>query len=362
MRLGSRVGVAAMALATGIAALLAGSKSAAASPSARLVYARAPEAITCPDETALRHAVSARFGYDPFFAWAKKTIVVQVWRDHVHFAARVQLVDDEGVSHGSREITSDEKGCTELFGAVALAISIALDASIAPPPVVDVPAPSTPPPPPPAPPPVEPPPPPPPPSPPNPRISREAALAALTVEDRDRLLAPALPATPTWRFGIEALGSAGLTIDPALGIAVFGARRMGAISLGVELQADGSPPTTPTTGTLKAPGQIESVLLLAVFAPCLHFGPAFACALGEVGVQADKSLSIALPNTAQTAFGAAGARIGLEVPVSRQFYLRLHVDGLFNLNPVTVNVDGGSAWDEADEAVVAGLGLGTAFL
>jgi hypothetical protein len=358
MRLGSPVGVAAMALATGIAALLAGSKSAAASPSARLVYARAPEAITCPDETALRHAVSARFGYDPFFAWAKKTIVVQVWRDHVHFAGRVQLVDDEGVSHGSREITSDEKGCTELFGAVALAISIALDASIAPPPVVDVPPPSAPPSPPPEPPPVEPSPPPPPPPPaPSPPDPRAAARA---VEERDRLAAPALPTAPTWRFGIEAVGSAGLTIDPAPGIAVFGARRVGAISLGAELQADGAPPTTP--GTLKAPGRIESALLLAVFAPCLHFGPAFACALGEIGWQVDKSLGIAVTSTGQTTFAAAGGRIGLEVPLSRQFYLRLHVDGLLNLNPVTVDVDGLSAWNAENVAVVAGLGLGTAFL
>jgi hypothetical protein len=360
MRLGSPVGIAATALATGMAVWLADAKNAAASPSARLVYARAPEAITCPDENALRHAVSARFGYDPFFAWAKKTIVVQVWRDHVHFAARVQLVDDEGVSHGSREITSDEKGCTELFGAVALAISIALDASIAPPPVVE-PTPAPPPPPEPTPPPVEPAPPPPPLPPPLPPVSREAALAALPPEDRDRLATPALPAGPTWRLGVEALGSEGFTIYPAPGFAFFAARRVGVISFGAELQADGAPPATPPR--LQAPGErIESAFLVAVFAPCLHFGPAFACALGEVGWQVHKSLSIAETQTGNTAFGAAGGRIGLEVPLTRQFYLRLHVDGLFNLNPVTVDVDKQDAWDQANAALVGGLGVGTAFL
>lgn len=355
MGLGSP-GAFATALAVAATVLLAGSKSAAASPSARLVYARAPEATTCPDETALRHAVSARFGYDPFFAWAKKTIVVQVWRDHAHFAARVQLVDDEGVSHGSREITSDEKGCTELFGAVALAISIALDASVGPTPPVDAPPPSMPPPPPPAPPPVEPAPAPPPPPPP---ISREQALAALSADDRDRLAVPALPTAPTWRLGVEALGSAGLTPDPAPGVAVFGARRVGIVSISAELQADGSPPTSllPRTSA-----QIESGYLAAVLAPCMHLGPTFACALGEAGWQIHRSRGIPNTATGTAAFAAVGARIGFEVPVSRQFYLRLHADGIVNLNPVTVDVDEKPVWNAEPVGVLAGLGVGTLFL
>jgi hypothetical protein len=61
-------------------AVLAIVPKASASPSARLVYARSADASTCPDETALRGAVAARFGYDPFFAWAKRTVVVEVWR------------------------------------------------------------------------------------------------------------------------------------------------------------------------------------------------------------------------------------------------------------------------------------------
>jgi hypothetical protein len=109
MRLGSPAGVVGWIALTTMA-LLACAVDAAASPSARLVYARAPEATACPDEAALRRAVGSRFGYDPVYAWANKTVVVQIWRDHLRFAARVQLVDDEGVSHGSREIVSDEKG------------------------------------------------------------------------------------------------------------------------------------------------------------------------------------------------------------------------------------------------------------
>jgi hypothetical protein len=32
----------------------------------------------CPDEPALRKAVAARVGYDPFFPWAEQTVVVQI--------------------------------------------------------------------------------------------------------------------------------------------------------------------------------------------------------------------------------------------------------------------------------------------
>jgi hypothetical protein len=39
-----------------------------AGSSARLVYVRAPDVSTCPDEAELRRAVSARFGYDRSFA------------------------------------------------------------------------------------------------------------------------------------------------------------------------------------------------------------------------------------------------------------------------------------------------------
>src|SRR5580704_14005592 len=110
----------------GMAALLA-ARQAYAGGSARLVYARAPEASSCPDESALRSAVAARLGYDPFFPWAKQTVVVQVWRENHQYRARLQLVGETGLAHGTRAVASDQSTCAELFDAAALAISIAMD-------------------------------------------------------------------------------------------------------------------------------------------------------------------------------------------------------------------------------------------
>jgi hypothetical protein len=102
--------------------------SASAAPAARLIYGRTPEASSCPAEGALRRAVAARVGYDPFFPWAKETILVHVWREHGRHRARVELLDDQGMTRGARELSSAAPDCTELFDAMALAISISLDA------------------------------------------------------------------------------------------------------------------------------------------------------------------------------------------------------------------------------------------
>ncbi|MGH7440137.1 MAG: hypothetical protein ACRENE_30975, partial [Polyangiaceae bacterium] len=55
-------------------------RTAGATPSARLVYSRTTEASSCPDEAELRKAVATRLGYDPFFSWARQTVVVQISR------------------------------------------------------------------------------------------------------------------------------------------------------------------------------------------------------------------------------------------------------------------------------------------
>ncbi len=107
-------------------AWLASRRASAAAPTSRLVYSRSTDAASCPDEQVLRRAVAARVGYDPFFAWATRTIVAGITRRDVAFVATVDMVDDQGVSHGARELRTTGE-CGELLDAVALAIAIAID-------------------------------------------------------------------------------------------------------------------------------------------------------------------------------------------------------------------------------------------
>src|SRR5580698_5235802 len=95
---------------------LLGTRAANATPTSRLVYSRSSDADSCPDEQALRHAVAARVGYDPFFPYATRTIVVSIARRDRAFVASVDLVDEGGLSHGARELPA-EGNCTELLDA-----------------------------------------------------------------------------------------------------------------------------------------------------------------------------------------------------------------------------------------------------
>ena len=60
-----------------VVALVLSAGSAPAAPSARLVYVRDPDAATCPDEQAVRAAVAARLGFDPFLAYARATMFAE---------------------------------------------------------------------------------------------------------------------------------------------------------------------------------------------------------------------------------------------------------------------------------------------
>ncbi|HEX3772420.1 MAG TPA: hypothetical protein VHV30_16195, partial [Polyangiaceae bacterium] len=219
---------------------------AAATPSARLVYARAPEASSCPDEAALRSAVAARLGYDPFFPWAKQTVVVQVWHETGKYRARLQLVDGAGLAHGTRTLASGQSSCAELFDAAALAISIAMDSlpkndpepapEPAKPPEPEAPAA---------------PPPPPPPSRPEPPPP----------------VAPPAPAHATGAagmIGVDLLGAFDAEPGPTAGVAAFGGVVVPSASVALEVRGDLPSAANSDAGV----GRVRAWSYALTLAPC----------------------------------------------------------------------------------------------
>jgi hypothetical protein len=326
-------------------AIVLTSGAAHATPTARLVYARGAGAESCPDEAALRRAVAARVGYDPFFPWAGQTVVVRVWALHGRFAARVEIVDGDGVARGARELSSTENDCVELFDAAALAISIALDAA-----ATEEPAPaeaSTPSlvPAPPAPAPIEP---RPSPAPPSPEVPPST---------------PPPPPRRTLFVGIDALGSWGTAPSIAAGGAIFLGVRAGFLSGALELRVDAPAATTvgPAGTTLVSSGGslqggvVTSWLYAGSLVPCAHYGVASVCAVGMLGSlqgsgQAVESLS------KSTLFAAVGGRFAGELPLTQTFSLRAHVDLLGDLAPTSLKIDA-YAWTAPRIALSAGAGL-----
>ncbi len=303
-----------------------GSTSAEAAPTARLVYSRTAETASCPAESELRHAVAARFGYDPFSPWAKQTVLVQISRQRVRFIARVQLLDDHGITHGARELSSDERDCSEIFDALALAITIALDAaSKSDPPSESPEAPS---------------------AAPAPSLLAPAPANAVVDSTPPADLAPtatpgpsaeapvsAPPARSTPRLhvdvGVDALASLGVVPSASPGVSAFARGRVESWSLSVEIRAD--LPESAARSAALGGGGVESWLAATSLAPCFHAGYVVACASGTFGSLQASGRDIDPRFSKAAPFVAAGVRLGVEWPESTMYALRVHFDGMANL-------------------------------
>ena len=291
------------ALLIGLSAL-AGAGRAAAFPSTRLVYARGPGAEQCPDQAAVRQAVAARLGYDPFFPSSDKTIIARVLREPDRLKGQVELVDEHGSQVGMREFSAAPEKCDDLIRAMALSMSIAIDPKSAEtysqgPAETAEKQPKSPPRPPAA---------PPPPSVPDPARS---ALRPSPAEPSRALVEPSL--------GIAALGSLGTAPNPTLGAALFGALRWQAWSLALEARVD-----LPTTGEERGV-PLRTSTWAANAVPCFHFGVGFGCAVGSLRwLRATRTDGDA--NVGTRAFWALGGRLGAELPLAARFGVLGYVD------------------------------------
>ena len=298
-----------------------------ASPSARLVFSRTPEAASCPDESALRRAVTERVGYDPFFPHAPLTVVAEMSRSGDELVARVHLVDANAIAMGSRELRSSQKDCAEIFRALALAISIAIDPQVSVPPT-----PSTTPPPSVAP-------------EPGPATAKPTESPASTSADVARASMPAdaadrAPASASTAYALSLGGTSSFDVAPstAVGASLGLEVRRGRWSIEFEGRAD-LPASARVEGGAVSAWQASGALL-----PCGHVGAVFGCALGAIGRFEGTGADVSQPSTATAIYAVAGLRLGAELVLVDRFWLRVHADGLANLDRPTLRLDGVERW------------------
>jgi hypothetical protein len=295
--------------------MIAVAAAARASSSSRLVYSRAPEASSCPDEAALRKAVARRFGYDPFFPWAKQTIVVQIFRAHGRYVARVQLLDEQGIAHGTRELTSNQRNCSEIFEASTLAVSIALDAPEKP---LTQEAPTE----------EQSPPPPPAPAPtvvaPPPAETTSAATGERPIPGKANS-----GARVQFDVGADALASTGLTPSATPGVSAYARARLEMWSLSLEIRADFAESRARPIEI--GGGSVQAWVTAGGLVPCLHVSYFTVCGVGWLGALQASGQHVD-PQISRTAlFLAAGGRVGFEWPLSGVLALRAHGEVVANL-------------------------------
>ncbi len=318
--------------------LLLVSSAALAAPSARLVYVREAEAESCMDEDGLHQAVAARLGYDPFFTWAKVTVVAHVRKEVGAFRADVTLVDEAGVSRGKREITSPGDSCGPLGAALALTISIALDPlSLAPKPPASAPPPVA------IAPPDE-----PPPAPREPPTPPSPSPIPLQIKPR-RIDSP----PPEWQgfIGIAALGSYGATPGIAFGGALRGSLARGHFSLGLEARAD-----APTTSAATTGGAVKAWLAQSTLLGCGRVAIVVGCGFLSAGPLVATGI-VTLPHTAVLPYVAVGPRIGVEWPLSTRFQVEGFTQVGFALARRALQVDGRDAFRQPVAAFSVGAAV-----
>lgn len=294
-----------------------------ASPSAKLVYVRGGGAERCPDEAELRRAVATRIGYDPFFPVAQKTVIAQVSKVPQGYRARVQIVAEDGTVRGERELGTKGQDCGELVGAIALAISVALDdLDEAPAPPADPPGA-------------------PPPSPPVgpsdvPRPPERQPVGGDF---------PTEPAPTTGeRVDLSAFAGIGVVTGTAPSVAasgqIGGTVGMGPLGLRIDARAD-----APSGMGLRPNGRLSTLSFVGLASACVRGKIPFFCAGGGVGWISSTTEGLAKPRSDGAAIGVAALRAGARIHATRSFFVEPSALVGANLVRHQVVVDGVVAYE-----------------
>jgi hypothetical protein len=311
-----------------------------ASAAAKLTYVRDVGAERCADEGQLRQAVAERVGYDLFFPWAQKTVVVEVRSAKPSgYRGVVQIVDEHGLILGQRSLDSKGDDCADLIRALALAISIAVDdrsleyipPQADPPLALDSPPSND----------------------PAPLAPVPTPATARPAEAPESQTTPSALSLSAWVTPLVTFGSAP---SPALGAEAEVVAIYRNASLGVGIRAD-----APASVSVPAGGSVSTWLAVATIAPCLR-GPigASVCGLAAVGWFAAEG-EVDSPSRDGEIFAAAGGRLGFEAGLGRRLVFVSHVDALAALTRFDVKVSDVSVFRVPPVSVAVGAGLGLLF-
>lgn len=307
-----------------------------------LTYTRGPGVARCPDELALREAIAARIGHDPFTgdATTADRVSVSVLRVGRGLRALVGWSHADGTLVGTREVASAGSDCADIVATAALTVSLALDAArnaarTAPP--LAVPSPPLH---------IAPPPPPPPPPPPVPvaavRIPVPTAPAALRRHAW-------LSLGPVATLGFSPGGDLGFALEGGFSVEHF------ALSAGARADLPVSTAHTASGGTAHTWfAQSELALCWRSLGLETRFA-GFACALGTVGRLAGAGVGVDLPRSDASWPVSIGVRGAIDVSLARHVALRARLDVTAPVRRAAVVLDAQRVWES--ELLQASVGL-----
>jgi hypothetical protein len=273
----------------------------------RLEYDRGSGARACPDDKALRGAVAAQLGRDPFSPEGPRRLVASVTRrrDGV-FVATMDLQRGEGAPPAALDPINDTDCRRLVTEGLALRIAIAL---------TDPPAPV-----------------------PAPPLLIEEAPEPPRPRGLPQPPSPLEPGPMRVRLGVGTGVEAGVgpTWTPTLSI--HAGLRWRIVSLAFEARTD-----LPLAGTGDGGARVHVLLVTGALGACLHGGIFYGCAMYAGGIyRGGDQRSVAGDEIA--AYSAAGPRLGFEIPFGSRFAVNLAGDVLGVLRPGVVRFNQRPVW------------------
>lgn len=317
---------------------------------AELSYSRASGAESCPDEAALRRAVVARLGEDPFSSAPAQQFQVEVSVAGDRFVGHITLVTAAGERSGQREFESS-RDCTELVSALALAISLALNPSLAeveqpdagdnapksaPPPsetpIVAEPPPAT------------------------PAKPSSASIESSPAEagDDERPESSVRPFEGMLDTGLVGIGAAGVGPSPNFaGLLALRLRGKGPFSVNLEARAD-----APSSTSIPSGGTVKTHLYSGALAPCWHVSFASGCAVVLLGAFHAETRGANAAGADRAFYAALGGRLAVEHQFFPRLTFEIRGEVLGTLTPLTVwrNTDT-KVWSTPPLSVGLGIGV-----
>jgi hypothetical protein len=284
----------------------------------RLLYVRAPGAEACPDEKGFRDAVSLQVRrWDPFAPNGPWRLVVHVSRSGNGYVGSAELYDELGVVQLKRPYPFTSS-CQDLVGDLARAIGLKLD-------------------------------------PPAPPLLQSQLPAPPGQAEPPR--PPELPPAPAptkplgLRVGLGTWMDLATAPRPAFGVSLDVGVRVAWFSIAAEARFD--PPAGATVGDGV---DVSTTRVLGALVPCGHYGWFAGCLLGELGrIRGNIGVTGVTPDSRAVLYGAAGARLKVEIPVARHLLVSVSVD-LTGSRSALLRLDGQRQWETA--AFTGGLGAG----
>ncbi len=293
-----------------ILGLLLQRDEAAPRPAVRLSYSLGAGAERCPTEEALREAVAARLGRDPF-GEDGDAIAVHVEREGKELVAVIEMGGG-----GRRRLASRATDCAELAAAIQLAVAITID-------TLDLtrkpPTPQ---------------------SPPEPELPPE-------LPPEPPLAPPDEPRAFAFWGAIGGVAAVAAAPVPSAGFTATLQGRWERFSLDVGGRVD-----VPASS-----GHVATSLVVADVAPCVRYLQLGLCALVAAGAQEGQAVGLLNPQTVRKPYVGAGVRALAELELSQHLALHFHAELIGALAQTELLVDNAVVWTTPPLSVAAGLEL-----